>query len=136
MSLQYVIDGYNITHHPEFSNNIPKSNNDSRLALVYLIHKKKLCGSQNNKVWVVFDGFPDQSNLDLNCANIEVVFSRRESADDRIKKIIEKSSNPKCLVVVSDDKEIIFYAKGFNARVLSVRAFIQAGSCSDRKSVV
>jgi len=128
MSLQFVIDGYNITCHPEFTNNILKKITDSRSALVQLIHSRRLCGSQNNKAWIIFDGFPGLNQEDLSFANIEVVFSRKESADERIKKIIEKSDNPRNLVVVSDDKEIIFFAKCCKARTLSVDSFIQVKS--------
>ena len=52
MSLQYVIDGYNLINHRLF---IPtdKRTKDSRIALLELIRIKKLCGSPANEVIVV-----------------------------------------------------------------------------------
>ena len=53
-----------------------------------------------------------------------VIFSRRESADERIKKLVELIPNPKNVVVVSDDKEIGFFAKSCRAKLESVEDFI------------
>jgi hypothetical protein len=53
-----------------------------------------------------------------------VIFSRGEVADDRIKKILQDLPNPKNAVVVSDDKEIRFFAKSLRANVIGVKEFI------------
>ncbi len=53
-----------------------------------------------------------------------VIFSRVESADERIKKLLELIPNPKNVVVVSDDKEIIFFAKSCGAKSQSVEGFL------------
>ncbi len=53
-----------------------------------------------------------------------VIFSRRESADERIKKLLELIPNPKNVVVVSDDKEIKFFAKASRAKSQSVKDFL------------
>ncbi len=124
MSLQYIIDGYNITNHPQFAKQIPKGFSDSRVALVHLVRMKKLSSSQNNKFWIVFDGYPDTSVDNQDKGNIMVIFSRRESADERIKKLLELIPNPKNVVVVSDDKEIKFFAKASRAKSQSVKDFL------------
>ena len=126
MSIQYIIDGYNITNHPKFTNQLPRGSLDSRSLLVQLIKKKRLCGSYRNIAWVVFDGYPDTNMESFGDNNIKVIFSRRESADSRIKKIIELVSNPKNLIVVSDDKEISFFIKSCGARPMSVEEFLVA----------
>jgi len=125
MSLQYIIDGYNVTHHPGFTRTAFKNLPDSRIALIQLIRTKKASFSPNNKFWVVFDGYPGDLSLEsLDKGNIMVVFSRSESADSRIKKLIELIPNPKNVVVVSDDKEIKFFAKSCRARTESVEDFL------------
>lgn len=53
-----------------------------------------------------------------------MIFSRKEVADNRIKKILEDLPNPKNAVVVSDDKEIRFFAKSLRANVIGVKEFI------------
>ena len=88
---------------------------------------ERLCGSENNRVWVVFDGYSDSSLDNLKGNNLNIIFSCNQSADERIKKILELSDNAKNVVVVSDDKEIIFFAKGFRARAMSVEEFIENG---------
>ena len=123
MSLQYVIDGYNLINHQLF---IPanKRTKDSRIALLELIRLKKLCGSPANAVIVVFDGYPDTDSLKEFDNKIDVIFARCETADERIKKIVENFANPKNIRVVSDDKEIKFSVRAMGAGVLSVEEFI------------
>ena len=53
-----------------------------------------------------------------------VIFSRSESADERIKKLLELIVNPKNAVVVSDDKEIKFFAGACRARTQSAQEFL------------
>ena len=53
-----------------------------------------------------------------------VIFSRAESADERIKKLVELIPNPKNVVVVSDDKEIRLFAKSCRAELESVEEFL------------
>ncbi|MCX5706327.1 MAG: NYN domain-containing protein [Candidatus Omnitrophica bacterium] len=123
MSLQFIIDGYNITHHPEFARLANKKIRDSRLALLDLIKLKKLCGSPNNSALVIFDGYPDPS-IDLEEKSIEVIFSKHESADERIRRLVELSANPKNIVVVSDDKEISLFIKAIGAKKMTVEEFL------------
>lgn len=89
-----------------------------------LIRTKKLTGSRRNKVIVVFDGYPEYSQLKEIGPDIDVVFSRKVSADQRIKELVENCENAKNTIVVSDDKEIKFYVKSSGARAISVEEFI------------
>ena len=123
MSLQYIIDGYNITNHPKFAEQIPKRFSDSRSALIQLIKTKK-SSSPRHKFWVVFDGYPGESLDNQDKGNIMVIFSKAESADERIKKLVELIPHPKNVVVVSDDKEIRLFAKSCRAKAESVEEFL------------
>jgi len=73
---------------------------------------------------VVFDGYPDLSRQKSDREEINVIFSKGETADSRIKKILETQVNPRNTVVVSDDKEIRFFVKAAGARSLGVEEFI------------
>lgn len=53
-----------------------------------------------------------------------VIFSEIDSADERIKRIIEKSENKKNIIIVSDDNEIICFAKFSRVKSMSVEGFI------------
>jgi len=123
MSLQFVIDGYNIIHHPLFKSS-KNSNPNPRARLIELIQAYHLAGSTNNKVIVVFDGFFSDHGSAEVFTDIRVIFSEEVSADDKIKEILESSQNSKNTVVVSDDREIIFSARSSRAKVKSVEEFL------------
>lgn len=134
MSLHYVIDGYNITKHPLFSRQIDKNTEDHRCLFLRLIRLHKLTGSPRNQVTVVFDGYPgyDRNFNDIDAA-ITVVFSRKQTADDKIKGLLQRYGNPKNIYVVSNDQEIRLFAKAFGARAISIEEFLNAREKSHRK---
>jgi len=55
---------------------------------------------------------------------MDIVFSRRISADEFIKKILESYASKKNIVVVSDDREIKYFAKDSGAKALGIGEFI------------
>jgi predicted RNA-binding protein with PIN domain len=123
MSLQYIIDGYNIIKHPWFAR-INKKIEDKESALLDFIRLNRLCPKSNNKTTVVFDGYPSLSKPHQYKTDIAVVFSRKDTADERIKKMVEASAAPGGIVVVSNDKEIVFFARAMGAKVVTTEAFI------------
>ncbi len=122
MSLQYVIDGYNVIKHASFVP--PKKVKDAKTALLEVIKAYHLCGSPKNSVTVVFDGFPDSYNSVLTDVRISVIFSREESADERIKRIVSSSGNPKIIIVVTDDRDIKSCIRAAGAHPLGVDEFL------------
>lgn len=139
MSLHFILDGYNIIKRSDFlETQVLK---DARRDLVRFIGEKKPCGSSNNKVTVVFDGVEDLNfPRQRDNKGIEVIFTpplragagftSNSSADERIKKMVKDSKNPRRIVVVSDDKEIQFAIRSYGAHVTSVSEFIQKGNPS------
>ena len=122
MSLQYIIDGYNIVHHHDFAK-ARKKNQDPKKALSDFIRINRLTGSEKNKVILVFDGYPEAEEKKQE-NQINIIFSRSQTADEKIKKIVEASGDRKNIIVVSDDKEIRFAVKGLGVKCLSVEEFI------------
>jgi predicted RNA-binding protein with PIN domain len=138
MSLQYIIDGYNIINHPLFRQRINKKIKDQRSALLELIRRERLTGSSKNSVTVVFDGYPGLRyghGNDAN-ANLRVIFSGEESADERIKKMVESSRNPRDTAVVSDDKEIKFFVRAYAAKCLSIEEFMKPKKGSQKREEI
>ena len=86
-----------------------------------------------NKFTVVFDGYPKVSAKNLEETDINVVFSREETADAWIKRMVETSKNPKNIVVVSDDREIIFFVKSIGASSIGIEEFINPQVKPQRK---
>jgi predicted RNA-binding protein with PIN domain len=95
---------------------------------------KRLCGSLKNKISLVFDGYPAVGEITMKAANMDLLFSRSDTADESIKRIVERSSNPKNVVVVSDDKEIRFCVKPLGAKAKSIEEFMQPLNKSKSKA--
>ena len=120
-----------MTNHRRFSSE-NKSSGDQRISLLRFIKTHHLTGSSKNKVVVVFDGYPEAS-FSAPEGDFEVLFSRGISADDKIKKILENTANPKIAVVVSDDKEVRFFARAAGAQPLGIEEFIGAKEKKQQK---
>jgi predicted RNA-binding protein with PIN domain len=117
MSLQYIIDGYNLINHPLFL----------KKQLGVFLRIGRLTSSSKNKVTIIFDGYPLKwPVLEDNLPDIQVIYSLRLSADEKIKMLVEESGNRKNIVVVSDDKEIRYTVKAQGARIMGIEEFINS----------
>ena len=123
MSLQYVIDAYNLINHPAFKP-VSKSALSIQHALADFIRLNKLTGSKNNRLVLVFDGYPLPAEDIPRDNGLLCMFSRRQEADELIKKIVQDSASPKNIVVVSDDKEVQLTSRFFHAQICNVAEFI------------
>ncbi len=126
MSLLYLIDGCNVINHKSFLQGKRKTVQDSRMALLDLIKSRELVGSPRNRCIVVFDGYPPRTGYSYERKGaVSAVFSFDDSADDKIMKLLRQGGNPKNIVVVSDDKQIVSFARLHNAAVSSVDEFLK-----------
>ncbi len=123
MSLQFVIDGYNVVKHP-LLNSLTKTK-DPKIALADLIKNNSLCGSINNRVIIVFDGYANDPQINNLVNDVRLVFSCEAKADDTIKRMVESCKEPKNMVVVSSDNEIRNFVKSCGVSVLTVEEFLQ-----------
>ncbi len=132
MSLLYIIDGYNIINNRLFTVNCKKMR-PVQLALLDLIKDNRLCGSAKNQITVVFDGY--SAEFETKCLNsgINVIFSKEETADEIIKRIIDISVNLRNIIVVSDDKEISYFAKYAGCKTMAVFEFMEKLAVTDEK---
>jgi len=121
MSVHYIIDGYNVVKQVTFLSG--KKLRTGREGLVRFIEQYSPQGSKRNEVTIVFDGQSEVISPSMK-TDIRVIFSRNESADDVIKRMIEKASSPGQYIVVSDDKAIAFYCRSIGAKGLAVKDFI------------
>ncbi len=83
MSLQYLLDGYNIIKQTPNLNRGTLEN--QRLALIGWISTSSPQGSAKNSVTVVFDGKEEFFGSHPS-VHVKVIFSQGQSADDLIKK--------------------------------------------------
>ena len=131
MSLHYILDGYNIIK--QLPNKDKRKVNSSRDSLSYFIKRHRPQGSRKNKVTIVFDGREDVFSNEAKTP-IEIIFSKGESADDKIKKMVERSKNPKQVVVVTDDREIRFFVRYLGAKLMTVDEFLSTAKDKSKET--
>ena len=124
MSRHFLVDGYNVIR--QIPSLDEKSLEDGRAWLIRFIQDNRPQGSPRNSVTVVFDGqegisFPDFS------AGVHVVFSRGESADDVIKRSVEEAPSPRDIVLVTDDRDLLYFCRTLGAEIWSVSRFLAQG---------
>jgi predicted RNA-binding protein with PIN domain len=121
MSLLYIIDAYNVINHPSFKTE--KKLSSIQRSLLNFIQKHKLTGSKKNKIILVFDGYPPQEDVFFQDAQVQFIFSRLISADQKIEMLISESADRKNIVVVTDDRQVQFMARSLHAQVCPVSGF-------------
>ncbi|MCX7926985.1 MAG: NYN domain-containing protein [Candidatus Omnitrophica bacterium] len=132
MSRHYIIDGCNVIFNSAFAGY--RKHKQPRQALLDFLIAERPCGSLKNKITVVFDGY--SSNLNYDQQQITVIFSAHESADERIKKILEnKHVLIKQVILVSDDRQIRDFARIIGVEVLAVEDFLQQANRKKQKCV-
>lgn len=114
--MEYIIDGFNVIK-TSFINKYGEKGKDFLIEII-LKYKKK-----HPKVdfTIVFDGYPLKSSIYLE-KRINIVFSLDITADEKIRKIIERKKRE--VIVVSDDREVIECAKILGKKNLSVKGFL------------
>lgn len=116
-----IVDCYNLLHQP-----MPPS--------LAGLDEQRLCRAIRGSVWgaegaaVVCDGVPKPGVAAGTCApGVKLIYSGpRRTADDVIRALVKKSSAPRRLTVVSDDREVQLAVRRRRARVLSCQAFIHS----------
>jgi len=135
MSLLFVIDGYNITNHRLF-NSRPTRSKSPCFGLIQFIKSNRLLGSDKNKVILVFDGFLLKDDRQVQDSQFEIIYSGESSADAKIMKFIESSKNKPNLIVVSDDKEIVYFARVYAVKTQTVAEFIGQEKDENKKAMI
>ena len=123
MSLQYIIDAYNVINHPQFRPRVRKSPN-IQSSLADFISLNRLSGSKKNRVILVFDGYPAHGEKMPEGDGLVCLFSRIIEADEVIKNLVEESGQPRNIIVVSDDKGVQLAVRFLNAQVCAVEEFL------------
>jgi uncharacterized protein len=116
-----LIDGYNLIKRN--STLAQKSLDEGRQSLIRFIETRRPQGSERNKVTIIFDGKPGMYGLPV-ATEVSVFFTEYESADDKIKALVEDSANKKEIVVVTDDRDLMLYVRKLGAKVMGNAEFV------------
>ena len=124
MSLDYIIDGYNIIYSDDKF--LSKTLEGKRNNLINFLSDKRPQGSSKNKTIVVFDGreeYPGDTRARKSVfRGIDIVFSVGRSADEEIVEIASSCRNQ--IIIVTDDKGIRRMAACGNVRFMGCVEFI------------
>jgi predicted RNA-binding protein with PIN domain len=113
--MQYVIDGYNlIRSNDRFSGGSLRDQRERLLRWLEI----------GQKITVVFDG-PDDVSAPPWTGPVQVLFSQGKEADDIIKERVDRSSHPRDVVVVTNDRAIQRWVRGAGATVLPCASFLK-----------
>ncbi len=132
MSLFYLVDGYNVIKgHPAWAGMTLRK---AREALVAFIEGHRPQGSARNRVLVVFDGSAAVAGVGSPLA-VEVVFTRGESADDKIKDLVRCDPHPARAVVVTDDKALGRAVRPLGAAIMPTQVFLDKPALRGKRVV-
>lgn len=115
----YIIDGNNLIGKIKSIKVLQqKDKQSSREKLVSLLNQY-FAGKQL-KVTLHFDGFPNSS---INFSKGRVVYSENQTADAKIRTEIDRSKNPKLIVLVSSDNSLINYGRVCSCKTIKAEEF-------------
>jgi hypothetical protein len=105
---------------------------NARSLFLKFIQETGVVGSLRNRVTVVFDAEKSLSSTTSNFYHsykfnpqIKVIFTQDKTADELIIEILKSSSNPKNIVVVSDDNQLRFASRLYRAQLMNVKLFLE-----------
>ena len=122
MSLHYILDGYNMIHQSDAL--ARGSLEQQRDQLIRFLERNHLQGSVKNTLTVVFDGRSDVFS-EHKPSSVKIIFSKDESADEKIKRIVAESSIKANVVVVTNDRDIQYSVRAYGAKAIGVEGFLR-----------
>ncbi len=121
--MRWLVDGFNVVLSDEKLSR--RLRNDSKAGRTEFI--SEIVGSgqfRNEEVTVFFDGRFTASS-DREAPGVTVRFTANgETADDAIKREIGRHTRRRSLLVVSDDRSIVSYARECGAKTMSTADFL------------
>lgn len=128
--MEYIIDGYNVIKSAYFKG---RSESEKIVSFYNLLNKYR---SKHPSVifTIVFDGFRPSNFYLLKDRRLKTVFSGDITADEYIRKRVEKGKRNEEVIIVSNDKQVQISGKLFNCGISSVSKFIRIVS-EERKRV-
>jgi len=116
---QYIIDGNNLIGKlPVLKILQKKDKQGSREKLAFMIDN--YFSQKNAKVYLHFDGHPKEP---IRINNASIVYSKNLTADEMIKNQVGKSINPRNIIVVSSDNNLMEYARVCSSAIINCEKF-------------
>lgn len=117
----YIIDGNNLLGKDRSLSHLQKKNKQqSREKLAFMLSRyfsKKIAS-----VSLHYDGFEKEI---IRASNIKIIYSGSNSADDKIKSEIERSKNPRNIILVTSDRNLMEFGKVCSCKVIKSEEFVK-----------
>lgn len=115
----FIIDGNNLIGKIKSLNQIQKKDKQhSREKLAFLLGR--YFAKRKTSVNLHFDGF---ESVKINVSGIKIIYSGSISADEKIKREIEKSKNPKIITLVTSDSNLAEFGRVCSCQIIKSEAF-------------
>jgi predicted RNA-binding protein with PIN domain len=117
----YLIDGNNVIGKVSSLKKLQSKNKQTSREKLALIVERYF-SKKNAKVSLHFDGHPKDV---IKIQKGEIIYSRSVTADEMIKREIEKSKNPKNLIVITSDSNLKEFARKCSCTIISSEEFLK-----------
>lgn len=115
----YIIDGNNLLGKERLLSQLQKRDKQlSREKLAFML--SRYFGIKRAAVSLHFDGFEKEV---IKVSNIKIIYSGNLSADEKIKKEIENSKNPRNIVLVTSDSNLMEFGKVCSCQSIKCEVF-------------
>lgn len=115
----FIIDGNNLIGKIHSIKNLQRKDKQaSRERLAFLLWRYFSIG--RNMVTLHFDGYKKEA---INVSGLKIKYSGSKTADEKIKFEIERSKNPKNIIVVTSDNNVAEFARVCSCQVIKSEDF-------------
>jgi len=117
----YIIDGNNLLGKERLLIELQKKDKQqSREKLAFML--SRYFGKGKSSVSLHFDGFEREA---IRVVNIRIIYSGNNSADNIIKTEIESSKNPKNIILVTSDSNLMEFGKVCSCKLVKSEEFVK-----------
>jgi len=126
----YIIDGNNLIGKIKSLCQIQKRNKQhSREKLAFIL--SRFFSRKKVSVSLHYDGFEKEN---IKVSNIKIIYSDNHSADDKIKKEIERSKNPKNVILITSDSNLAEFGRVCSCQVKKCEEFLHLINSADSEN--
>jgi predicted RNA-binding protein with PIN domain len=117
----YIIDGNNLIGKDRLLTQLQKKDKQqSREKAAFII--SRYFGGKKATISLHFDGFKKEI---IKALNIKIIYSSNHPADLHIKREIEKSKNPRNIVLVTSDSNLMEFGRVCSCQLIKSEEFVR-----------